>query len=386
MRLLAVIVAAALIASVVTFVLVLYLAPSLPANSGPGKGSPSQIDLLPSPGTKSACIVGTPGVPRPTLPLDNGTFQGNTYSVPNGTVGHVGMCYSSEDGSLFAYANWSHVGAPGGWFSYPQVAYGVNDYLGEYTTYTNQSPAWELPQTVSTVVNTSLWVTASYDFNAPSPADTDGYDLSFDNFFSEGLPPTIEVPPFVEVEVFLAHNISYSFHYAHWSTDTLVNGTVSVEPWDVGYWCHGVDNGSNGNISFDFSYGGQSTRGLKQGTIGMNLSAFLAEVEAMMPSTSCWTGPSSDFSQFYLGEQDLGSEDGALAGEDFNYNWTVASYCFDTYVKSPSVANLTCSSREGAIPSVLDQRLGVGNLQTLCLLSTATQPAARPAPTDATSD
>jgi hypothetical protein len=342
---------AVVVAVVVAVVLVgivgyLVLRPSPAGGSGPrsNPNGPAQIDILPSAGTKSACIVGTPGVSRPTLPLANGTLQGNTYSVPSGTVGHVGMCYSSENGSLFAYANWSNVGSPGGWFSYPQVAYGVDDYLGEYTTYTNQGLAWELPQTVSTVVNKSLWVTASYNFNAPGPTDTDGYDLSFDNFFSEGLPPTLQVPPFVEVEVFLAHNISYPFHYAHWSADTLVNGTVSAQPWDVGYWCHGADNGSNGNISFDFSFGGQSTHGLDQGTIGMNLSAFLAQVEAMLPSASCWTGPTSGFSHFYLGEQDLGSEDGAVEGADFDYNWTVTSYCIHTLIQGSSPASVECGT------------------------------------------
>lgn len=319
-----------------------------PASGGSTAGSnplePTEIGLVPSANTRSACIVGTPGTPRPTLPLANGTLQANTYSVPNGTVGHVGMCYRAESDSLFSYVNWTHVGPAGGWFSYPQVAYGVNDYAGAFTTYTNQSPAWQLPQTVASAVNRSLWVTASYEIDPPPASDVDGYDLSFDNFFSAGLPPTLEVAPFVEVEIFLAHNISYPFHWAPWTTETLVNSTVVDEPWDVAYYCHGADNSSNGNISFDFSFGGQTSAGLRQGTLGVNLSAILGKVESMMPTASCWTGPTSDFSKFYLGEQDLGSEDGALGGSSFDYNWTVGNYCIHTLVQSSSPAAVECSS------------------------------------------
>ena len=311
---------------------------------GPAAGGygPTEIDLLPSTATRSGCIVGTPGVPRPTYPLHYGTLQANTYDVPSGTVGHVGMCYAASDGSLFAYANWSHVGASGGWFSYPQVAYGVNDYAGPATTYTNQSPAWALPQTVAATVNEDLWVTTSYSLRAPPSSNVTGYDLSLDDFLSRGLPPTLEVPPFVEVEIFLAHNISYPFDWVHWSTLTLVNTTLAVRPWDVAYWCHGTDNGTNGNVSFDFSYGGQTTHGLAGGTLGVNLSAVLREVEALMPGASCWTGPTGGFSGFYLGEEDLGSEDGAVGGAAFTYNWTVTQYCLHTQADPSVPAAVAC--------------------------------------------
>lgn len=281
---------------------------------------------------------------------------------------------------MLAYANWSHVGAAGGWFSYPQVTYGVNYYLGARTNYTNQSPSWVLPQTVSATVNESLWVTTQYDLRAPNATDVDGYDLSLDNFFSLGLPPELEVGPFVEVEIFLAHNISYPFHWVHWSAPTLVNATVSVEPWDVAYWCHGVDNGSNANISFDFSYGGQNTHGLAEGTLGVNLSAMLAEVESLMPAASCWKGPTSGFSQFYLGEEDLGSEDGARGGTDFNYNWTVSTYCFHTLVRNANGAGLGCrpESLADGSPRIPDP---VGTPQSGTMFSAASprdQPLAKP--------
>ena len=316
--------------------------------SGSGPEGPAEIDLLPSPGTRSSCIVDILGEPRPTLALDNGTFQANTYDVPSGTSGHVGMCYNATSGSMFSYANWTKVGTGGGWFSYPQVAYGVNEYDGSRTTYTNQSPAWTLPQSVASTVNESLWVTSEYAVRAPSPADVDGYDLSLDDFFSSGPWPEFEVGPFVEVEIFLAHNISYPFHWAHWSAPTLVNSTVSVEPWDVAYWCHGTDNGSSANISFDFSYDGQATHGLSVGVLGVNLSAMLVEVEDLMPQASCWTGPLDHFSQLHLDEEVLGSEDGALGGASFNYNWTVSLYCLHTRVATPTLAGLGCRSVSAA--------------------------------------
>ncbi len=318
----------------------LVIAPTAPVRFGP-----TEIDLLPSAGTRSGCIVDTPGQPRPTLDLREGTLQANTYSVPTGTVGHVGMCYDAANGSLFSYANWSTVGAAGGWFSYPQVAYGVDLYDGVHTTYTPQSPAWRLPQTVAATVNESLWVTANYSLRAPPASDVDGYDLSFDDFLSYGLPPTLEVPPFVEVEIFLAHNISYPFTWVHWSMPTLVNASVVVRPWDVAYWCHGTDNGTNGNVSFDFSYDGQGTHGLAAGTLGVNLSAVFAEVERLLPGATCWTGSDRTFAHgFYLGEEDLGSEDGAIGGTSFTYNWTVTTYCLHTLVRAAALSPPVCAS------------------------------------------
>ncbi len=317
------------------------LRPSSPTGSGPTPVG-SGIDLLPSPTTPSGCITGTPGVPRPTYNLDEGVFQANTYDVPSGTTGHVGMCYDAETGSMFAYANWSQVGAAGGWFSYPQVTYGVNFWDGAFSTYTNQSSTWALPQTVASVASGNDWFTINYDFNAPPTSAVTGYDLSLDDFFTETLPPQYEVGPFVEVETFLAHNISYPFQYVHWSTATLRDGILSVQPWDVGWWCHGVDNGTNANVSFDFSYDGQATKGLSAGELGVNLSALLVEVEALMPAVSCWTGPTGGFSAFHLDEANLGSEDGAVGGASFNYNWTIDDYCIHPDVSSPNAQNLSC--------------------------------------------
>ena len=328
----------------------------VPTSSSPGSGptgpiGSSTIELLPSHGTRSACIVGTPGVPRPELPLANGTFQGNTYSVPNGTMGHVGMCYSSDPGSLFAYANWSRVGSTGGWFSYPTVAYGVNDWaysVGGTPTYTHQGPAFELPQTVGAVARESIWNTVTYQFRAPNASDTDGYDFSFDNFLTDGLPSEYEEGPFVEVMVWLDHHVTYPATFAPWSAPTLVNGTVLPQPWSVGYWCHGTDNTSNANISFDFSYEGQGSTGLASGTLGVNLSLILSDVEQRVRSASCWTGPTGELSQFYLAQTNLGSEDGALGGTSFNYNWTVSAYCFQTNVTDASGRTVGC----GTAPAV----------------------------------
>lgn len=348
---------------IASLVAVLALAPGSapPARSTSGSGRGNEIDVLPSPGTHSGCIFGTPGVPRPTYALDNGTFQGNTYTVPTGTVGHVGMCYGASSGAMFAYANWSHVGDPGGWFSYPQVTYGVNDWLGAYSTYTNQSPLWTQPQTVAQVTNGSVWAVLNYSFRAPPSNDVDGYDFSIDNFLTETLPPLFEQGPFVEVMVWFAHHVTYPFEFVHWAAPTLVNSTVSVQPWDVGYWCHGADNSSNANVSFDFSYGGQESSGLAAGTIGVNLSMVFSEVEALMPAVTCWTGPTSGFAQFHLDETDLGSEDGAVAGASFNYNWTVSAYCFRVHVENPGMGNLDCRSDVTSDPAVIvDPRVAGG--------------------------
>ncbi len=310
--------------------------------SSSGAGADS-IVILPSASTRSGCITGDPGVPRPTYNLHEGILQANTYSVPTGTTGHVGMCYDAATGALFSYANWSKVGAAGGWFSYPQVTYGVNFWDGAFSTYSNQSAGWQLPQTVASVVDSDPWFVANYSITPPPSHDTDGWDLSLDDFFTERLPPVFEVGPFVEVEIFLAHNISYPPHWIDFSTPTLVNGTVVNAPWALAYWCHGTDNGTNANVSFDFSYGGSSSHGLLAGVLGVNLSAMLAMVEPLARSTTCWTGAADPFAGFYLDEANLGSEDGALGGVSFNYNWTIDDYCIVPFVHDADASTLACA-------------------------------------------
>jgi len=305
----------------------------------------SQTEILPSSGTPSRCIIGVPGQPRPVLDLTYGVLQANTYDVPGGTQGQVGMCYSAPEGSMFGYANWTAVGGSGySWMSYPQVTYGVNFWYGPYSTFTGQNPDWSLPRNVSSVVEDDAWFTTQYSIHPPPSRDVDGYDLSLDDFLTESWPSYFEVGPFVEVEMFLAHNISYPFEWIHWSTPTLVNGTIVSEPWDVAWWCHGPDNSSNANVSFDFSLGGQDTHGLTSGTVGVNVSAVLREVEQLMPSVGCWTGPTNGFSSFHLDEANLGSEDGAMAGSSFNYNWTIVRYCLTTNVGLPTATSVSCSS------------------------------------------
>ena len=334
----------AILAGAASYAVLIHTPSSSPGGSSPGPGPNGLIEVLPSPGTGSTCIVGTPGVPRPVLPLHEGVLQGNTYSVPSGTVGHVGLCYNAGQGSLFSYANWTHVGGAGGWFSYPSVVYGGNEWAGAGSTYTNQSPAWVLPQQVSQVTNGSIWTTVVYSFHAPGSSDTDGYDFSLDDFFTESFPPVFEQGPFVEVMVWFAHHITYPATFTPWTAPTLVNSTVSLQRWDVGYYCHGADNGTNANVSFDYSYAGQTSPGLAAGTIGVNLSLILSDVEQRMPSVSCWTGPTSGFSHFHLDEANLGSEDGALGGTSYNYNWTVSDYCFRTAVTNPTPTDVGCNS------------------------------------------
>jgi hypothetical protein len=112
----------------------------------------------------------------------------------------------------------------------------------------------------------------------------------------------------------------------------------------VAYYFHGTNNGSNSFVSFDFSYGGQATHGLDEGTVGVNLSALLVEVGTLLPGARCWTGPTSGFGGFYLGEEDLGSEDGAVGGTSFNYTWTVSSYCLHTHVGRALASGVACRS------------------------------------------
>jgi hypothetical protein len=345
--------------AVVVVVLVVASAAAYYLFLGPGSKTaqhlgPATIDLLPSARTRSSCLLETPGAPSPELPLGTGALATNTYSVPNGTVGHVGMCYDATSGSVAATINWTHVGrtgglaGAGGFFSYPEVSYGVDSWAGAHSTYTNQSPYWTLPATVSSVTARDIWTTLSYSFQSPSATDVTGYDFSLDDFFTQSLPPTFEQGAFVEVMVWFAHHDNYPKEFLNWSAPTLVNSAVTVQPWAIGYWCHGGRNSSNGNLSIDFSYEGQDSAGLAAGTVGVNLSLFLSEAESLMPAVRCWTGPTGDFAQFYFDQANVGSENGARANDSDQYGWTLGSYCFHT-----SVANATGSSvRCGAGASV----------------------------------
>jgi hypothetical protein len=307
------------------------------------------VQILPSPGTKSQCISQAPDQPEALLPLQDGVLQTNVYAPPNGTVGSVGMCYDAGSGALSNYVNWSAVGGKGGWFSYPQVVYGVNQFEGPTDSYTGQGPNWMLPQSESTLARDGVWVTSSYDYNEPSGNTSTGDDISFDNYLTPGATPTWKTQPWVEVLILLDHEIwSYPSTWANWSMPTLVNSTISVQPWAIGYWCHGDKNSSNGNITFDFSYGGSPrlVRGLAAGTLGVNLSAVMDEVAAMLPSASCWTGNSSSFPTFNLGQEVFGAEAGVHTNSSFAFNWTVNQYCIHVDVGNPSSTNVSCDAAD----------------------------------------
>jgi hypothetical protein len=307
------------------------------------------VHILPSSGTKSQCISQAPSQPEALLPLQYGVLQTNVYAPPNGTAGSVGMCYDAGSGSLSNFVNWSAVGGKGGWFSYPQVVYGVNQFEGPTDTYTGQLPNWMLPQSEASIARGGVWVTSSYDYNEPSGNTSTGDDISFDNYLTPGSTPTWKTQPWVEVLILLDHEIwSYPSAWANWSMPTLVNSTISVEPWAIGYWCHGAKNGTNGNITFDFSYGGSPrvVRGLAEGTLGVNLSAVLDEVDAMLPSASCWSGTSSTFPTFNLGQEVYGAEAGVHTNSSFTFNWTISQYCIHVDVETPSPANVSCDASD----------------------------------------
>jgi hypothetical protein len=303
-----------------------------------------QIDILPSAGTPSGCIAGTPGAGVPTKPLVNGTLQANVFNPPASTSGSAGLCYDAGSGAVFNYVNWSQVGAAGGWFSYPQISYGVDRWGGSATTYTGQSAHWNLPQQVGSVVGSNVWGTVTYAYHAPSSSVTRGNDFSFDDFLSQSVPPNFEQGPFVELMVWFDHHNIYPFTFSHWSMPTLVGSTLSTQPWDVGYWCHARQNSSSPTLTFDYSFRGQGSNGMSFGTIGVNLSLILANVEQLMPSVTCWTGPAGGFSQFYLDQVNLGSEDTVNGSVSLDYNWTETSYCYHLLTQPATSGSVSCST------------------------------------------
>lgn len=307
------------------------------------------IDLLPSNGTASQCAIGNSSVLNATSALQVGSLEASTFNVPKNTTGQDGVCYNASNGSVLGYSNFSEVGGGvvkdgGSWFSYPEVTYGVDQWAGAYTTYTNQLPPWTLPQTVADVAGEDVWFTTSYSIQPPPSSNVTGYDLSFDDFFSQSLPPEFEMGPFVEVLILLDHNLSSSFFtWTNWSTPTLVNSSLSVQPWSVGDWCHHRSSSEpNGTLTFDFSFGSQATHGMAVGTLGVNLSAVLGEVLQMMPSVTCWTGPTDGFSSFYMDQANLGAEAGALVGDGLDYNWTLSDYCIHVVRGAPTAGNTSC--------------------------------------------
>jgi len=303
------------------------------------------IPILPSAGTASKCVTQHPAKTNRQYALRKGALETNVYAAPHGTTGLAGLCYDAATGSLLGYVNWTHVGGKGGWFSYPEVAYGVDEY-GPNDTYTHQNPKWALPESVATITNKSLWVTASYDYHPPPASQASGDDLSFDNYFSEGLPPSFENgTPWVELLVLLSHQVwSNPSEWVAWNMSTLVNSTVVNATWDIGWWCHGSGNTSSPSVTFDFSYGGspRTTTGLTSGTLGVNLSAIVAELEHLLPHASCWTGTADPFSGFELGQEVFGAEAGVHTKGPFEYNWTISRYCFHVGVVGLRPAEVEC--------------------------------------------
>jgi hypothetical protein len=78
------------------------------------------------------------------------------------------------------------------------------------------------------------------------------------------------------------------------------------------------------------------------GTVGVDLSLVLAHVEQLMPAVSCWSGPTGGFSQFYLDQMNLGSEETVNGSVALNYNWTESSYCLHLLTQPPTAAAVSC--------------------------------------------
>jgi hypothetical protein len=310
-----------------------------PASNAPFSG---EIDIVPAAGTAPGCVVATPGSGIPTKGLANGSLEANTFNVPSGTAGSVGLCYNAETGSVLNYVNWSSVGGAGGWFTYPEISYGVQSWGGSATTYTPQSSHWSLPATVDSVVGSNAWGTVSYTYHPPNPSVARGNDYSFDDFLTETRPPVFEQGPFIEVMVWFYHNQLYPISFSQWSMPTLVDGSLSNQRWDVGYWCHGPHNGTSPLLTFDFAFRGDSSTGMTAGTVGVDLSLVLAHVEQLMPAVSCWSGPTGGFSQFYLDQMNLGSEETVNGSVALNYNWTESSYCLHLLTQPPTAAAVSC--------------------------------------------
>ncbi len=314
---------------------------------------PSTVTIVPPiGGAPETCANGTPSNPFPVSFLPYGYETANLFGLGSGSAGVDNICYTGGTaGAVSNDVKFSSVGGAEGVLGFPHVEYGQDLWGGSPG---NMSPGFQLPEPVSNATNSSLWLTNSYSIN--DSLGSAAYDYVWDNFLSSYLPNpgNVSGPTNYSLEVMLWMSTGFEgspFTYFPYegtaSLPTMVNATLSEQPWDFSHFCQGADNDELTVLYFYNGTGGAMNATGR--TLGVNFSAVLLNINQMIQSNgiSCWGYPNNNDVNLYLDDLNLGSEfltpfPSSYYGQAI-FNWTLSSMCFTFPEGLPTVANVSCS-------------------------------------------
>ncbi len=323
-----------------------------PASSARSTGAPTTVTLVPAPnGTAEICANGTPTNRFPVSYLPFGYETPNLFGLGTGSSGTDDVCYSGGgDGMVSNVVNFSSVGGAEGVLGFPHVEYGQDLWGGSPG---NMSPGFVLPEPVSTATNSSLWLTNTYSIN--DSLGSAAYDYVWDNFLSSYVPTPANTsgPGNFSLEIMLwmstgeeASPFTYFPYEGTAELPTLVNSTLSDQPWDFSHFCQGTNDSEL--TALYFYNGTQGAMNASSRTFGINFSAVLANLNQMIRTAgvSCWSYGANNDGDLYLDDLNLGSEflspfPSSYYGQAI-FNWTLSSMCFTFPQGTPTAASVSC--------------------------------------------
>lgn len=312
---------------------------------------PSMVPIIPSYRvTHKICADGTPSNPFPVSFLPYGYETPNLFGLGNGSVGSDKVCYTGGSaGVLTNRVHFSSVGGAGGVLGFPHVEYGQDLWGGSPG---KMAPGFKLPELDSRAVDQNMWLTNTYSIYDKGRA---AYDYVWDNFLSSYVPTPSNVtgPGNFSLEIMLWMTIGYEsspwnyFTYdGSTSLPTLINATLSSQPWDFSYYCQGTDN--NELTVLYFYNGTGNAMNTTSRTFGVDFSAVLVNVNEMIHRTneSCWSYPANSDAGMYLDDLNLGSEFLTPWPSPYYgtavFHWTISSMCFRFPRGAPTVSTVSC--------------------------------------------
>jgi len=346
--------------------------------ANPPASAPATVTIVPpSGGAPEICANGTPSNPFPVSFLPYGYLTPNLFGLGAGSAGLDNICYTGGTGGVVSNdVNFSSVGGAEGVVGFPHVEYGQDLWGGSPG---NMTAGFQLPEPVSNATNSSLWLTNSYSINDSLGAAA--YDYVWDNFLSSYVPNpgNTSGPTNYSMEVMLwmstgleGSPFTYFPDEGSASLPTMINTTVSDQPWDFSHFCQGTDNSELTLLYFYNGTGGAMNASSR--TFGVNFSAVLLNINEMVRSAgiSCWGYPNNNDVNLYLDDLNLGSEfltpfPSSHYGQAI-FNWNLTSMCFTFPVGTPTAANVSCAATPGrplgaspsAVPSTGRAPLTVG--------------------------
>ena len=347
-------------------------APSAPTDLPPTAGShpgvrlapaadpgPAPVTIIPpTGGAPEICANGTPADPFPISFLPYGYITPNLFGLGSGSSGLDDICYTGGDqGVVSNVVNFSSVGGAEGVDGFPHIEYGQDLWGGSPG---NMSPSLVLPETVSNATNSSLWLTNSYSVN--DSAGGAAFDYVWDNFLSTYVPnpDNVSGPGNFSLEIMLwmstgleGSPFTYFPDEGTASLPTLINASLSDQPWDFSHFCQGgPDNNSELTVLYFYNGTGDAMNASGR-TLGVNFSAVLVNVNQMIRSAgiTCWGYANNNDADMYLDDLNLGTEfltpfPSPYYGEAF-FHWTVSSMCFTFPQGTPTPDSVSCPSVSG---------------------------------------